>query len=144
MPNPVERWLLKRTARPSVEATTSLLHRLLPHCAACQGGLACHTYRFFSTHPADDTAAANSFRAAVEAGNWAAVHLAQAPAINQPIYVVYVIACPQSGGMVAMLLADPSGSDTLPLSRAVSAGELAHIRTLCPTCEWISFDYPAL
>ena len=127
----------------SADATTQSLRRLYPRCAACHEGFDGHTYRFFSCHP---VVTADNFLAAARSGDWASVHAMQTPSVDQPLFVVYAIACPpeaETGGIVSLLRLDPDGSAVLDLQQALAPEAFAALRALCPTCQWIAFT-PAL
>lgn len=159
MPNLIERWLLRRTnsvapkARTSfgTGATTELLRQTIPDCSTCRGPLDGHSYRYFACHPVTpvdelDQCPVN-FLKAMQAEDWATVQASQKPALDQPLFVVYAIACPHppaGSGMVALLLTQPDLHipDTLFHHLALTPESMASLRAQCPTCQWISFSPP--
>jgi hypothetical protein len=147
MPNAVERWLVRRTGETprttfGVDATTSLLRRLVPVCAACRASLAHHAYRFFASHPATPSPATDDFLQSIHNQEWASVFETQLPAVDQSIFVLYAISCPSGGGMTALVLAPdgPQDQNELVASSSLSDTSMAALRSVCPACKWISFD----
>jgi hypothetical protein len=154
MPNVIERWLQRgpdpsdsqaRTTSGS-EATMDLLRRTIRECSACHGSLDSHSYRFFACHPSS-TADAAAFLQAIRSEDWATVQAGQMPALDQPLFVLYAIACPhppQGSGMVALLRtqSDPQTPGMLAEQRALTPESLATLRAQCPTCTWIPFIAP--
>lgn len=153
MPKIVEQSLPGRTSTQTrgSDAAKQLLRRAIPVCDACSGSLDGHSYRFYACHPAPSTGAldhgASAFLQAILAEDWSTVQATQMPAVNQPLYVLYAIACPhppEGSGMVALLRTQPDQQppDTVIRHLALAPQSMAVLRAQCPTCQWISFASP--
>ena len=139
------------TAKARGIDATELLRLTLPVCATCSRPLDGHSYRFYACHPVAPTDASDdgtaAFLQAIQDEDWATVQATQMPALDQPLYVLYAIACPhppEGSGMVALLLTQPDAQLPATLSEqlALTPQSMAALRAQCPTCPWISFTPP--
>lgn len=149
MPNLIERWLLQRVVPAKrntfgTDATTELLRGLVPYCAACGGALAGHEYRFFASHPAHPSPTTKAFLKAVQEQDWAEVQACQLPAVGEPLFVMYALACPAdealSGAVILLRVEpDPGLRDGVHYQSRLTPEKMAALRALCPACKWIPF-----
>ena len=129
------------------DPTAEFLVRIIPSCSACNGSLDGHNYRFYACHPVPSADAADldsaAFLQAIHVEDWATVQSIQLPAVDQPLYVLFAIACPhppEGSGMAVLLLTQPEAQSqhTLLQRIALTPDSMAVLRAQCPTCPWIA------